>query len=273
MFIFISIKMTSFDEKIFNAVSDIANVTNNPFKGKWVSILGDSISTFANYIPEENTTFYPAGDVMYADETWWHILLTKLGAKLCVNNSWGGRKVCGSADADVKNAVNKLHRVAGQEYINLDGTKETATEDVYPDIILIMLGVNDFMGNVTLGTHEIKGNTSTNNEFYNDYRYLLYSIVGVNYQQAQVYCLDTTYIDKLGFLGKNTSGAAQVDYQKAIEDVTSLYCVYCIHVSKLSIHAGNQGTYEIDRIHPKANMMQMIANQCYHEMLANNCLG
>ena len=52
----------SFNEKILNAVSDIATIVNNPFKDKWVSILGDSISTYEGYIPEGNSSYYPNDD-------------------------------------------------------------------------------------------------------------------------------------------------------------------------------------------------------------------
>ena len=64
----------SFNEKILNAVSDIATIVNNPFKDKWVSILGDSISTYKGYIPEGNSNYCPNDDVNDVSKTWWHIL-------------------------------------------------------------------------------------------------------------------------------------------------------------------------------------------------------
>ena len=273
MFIFISIKMTSFDEKIFNAVSDMANIANNPFKDKWVSILGDSISTFANYIPEENTTYYPAGDVNLEFKTWWHILLTKLGAKLCVNNSYGGRKVCGDADADVKNAVNKLHRVAGQKYINLDGKYETATEDVQPDIILVLLGTNDFNAGVTLGSLEMKylGTSNFTTDFYKSYNCLLVSLI-INYPKTQIYCLDGIYDGNFNFIGTNSAGNRQPEFINAIIEIAKFTTVHCLHPYNICVTDVTKDEYMIDKLHPNAKMMKMIANQCYREMLANNCL-
>ncbi len=35
---------------------------------KTISILGDSISTFEDFIPKENKTYYPQGDVLDISE-------------------------------------------------------------------------------------------------------------------------------------------------------------------------------------------------------------
>ena len=46
--------MASIDEKLLNVLSDVSQRVNNPFKDKWISILGDSISTYDGWIPEGN---------------------------------------------------------------------------------------------------------------------------------------------------------------------------------------------------------------------------
>ena len=284
MFIFIFYKMSSFDEKILNAVNDIAesnqklieqSETSNPFKGKWVSIIGDSMSTYQGYMPEGNTTYYPKDDVDDVNKTWWHILLTKLGAKLCVNESWGDRKVCGSDAQDVKNAMGgKLHRVKGNTYTNLDGTTETATEDVYPDIILIAVGVNDFLNASTLGDASsstgVKPNYTTN--FYIAYDYMLVQITQIlYYKNAQIYCLNTPYTSKIALFGTNTNGNTQLDFNKVIENGAESYGIHFINLFNLCIHDGNASINLIDKIYPKAIMMNKIANQCYNEIMADNC--
>ena len=267
--------MSSFDEKIFNAVSDLTTLTNNPFKGKWVSILGDSISTYDKYIPSGYTTYYPTSDVNDVSKTWWHILLTKLGAKLCVNNSNGARSVFNdSTGTDItKDELNKLHRVKGQEYINLDGTKETATADIKPDIILVLLGTNDFTDGIKLGEliKNSAGTSNFNTNFYQSYNAMLLNLI-VNYPNAHVYCLETTYNNKFNFLGKNSANNYQSEFNLAIEETARIYGVHCIHTSKLPITQTNKDTYLLSNVHPKAAMMNMIANQCYREMVADNCL-
>ena len=264
--------MSSFDEKILNAVSDIAAATNNPFKDKWVSILGDSISTYEGYTPEGNETYYPKSNVDDVSKTWWHLLLTRLGAKLCVNESWNSREVCGSEENDMESALGKLHRVAGQTYINLDGSTDTPTADIQPDIILIMLGMNDYNHSCTLGTYEVGRYNETNGEFYHNYNRMLLNIVGSAYKYAQVYCIEPNYSDTFGFLGTNSKTNRQLDFNEAINKEANLYGVNVIHLSRLGINKANQDRYLIESIHPNATCMKMIANQCYNEMMANNCL-
>lgn len=271
--------MNSFNEKILNVVSNIAsNGTtniNNPFKDKWVSILGDDVSTYEGYIPEGNETYYPNGDVDDVSKTWWHQLLTRLGAKLCVNDSWNGRYVCGEDAKDVKNACNKLHRVKGQTYTNLDGSTEEATEDIKPDIILIMLGRNDFNDNKTLGEYKVQNFYNYTSSFYNAYNYMLQNVCGVNYPYAQIYCLEMSYTDIHSFLGSNSNENTIYDFNEAIEKEAKMFCKDIIYISRAGITGMNTKKYLIDEYpnntHPNAACMPLIANRCYNEMMANNC--
>lgn len=60
-------------------------------------ILGDSYSTFQNYIPEGYSCYYPnekVDDVLQVEHTWWHRLIQRNGMKLLVNNSYSGATVC-----------------------------------------------------------------------------------------------------------------------------------------------------------------------------------
>jgi hypothetical protein len=54
------------------------------------SILGDSISTFAGFVPDENELFYPheGVDVTQAEHTWWYLLQERTGLKLLMNERY-----------------------------------------------------------------------------------------------------------------------------------------------------------------------------------------
>ena len=267
----------SVESKIVNAISDIdERVSVNPFKDKWVSILGDSISTYSGWVPSGNAAHYPTQDVTDVTKTWWHQLLTKLGAKLCVNESWSGRKVSDtSATASATcNAHNKLHREKGQSYINLDGTKETATERQDPDIILIMLGINDFNGDVPTGEPLLTWNrTYYEDDFAKSYEAMLMNVTGYNYKNAKIYCLNIAFAaNKYGFLRNNGGGSKLLEYRKKIEELATSFECQTIHLNRLGVHEGNVTNYASDKLHPNAKMMNMIANQCYNEMNASNCL-
>ena len=246
------------------------------FKGKWVSILGDSISTYEGWIPSDNATFYPKQDVTDVTKTWWHQLLTRLGAKLCVNQSWSGRRVSDekSVNSAVRNAVNKLHRETGKSYINLDDTTEVATKRQDPDIILIMLGINDFNNDVPLG--ELCCNNSPSYDstnFSKSYETMLMDIIGRNYPLAKVYCLNIAYSSShCEFLMPNNASNKLIEYRKAIEEAAKEYECNVIHLDRIGITAANIEQFTEDKLHPGLKFMIMIANQCYNEMMASNCL-
>ena len=257
--------MSSFNEKILNAVSNIASTggststVNNPFKDKWVSILGDIFSAYEGYVPEGNVTFYPTGDIDSVDKMWWHQLLTRLGAKLCVNESCSDRKVCGDNEIDALRNSDKLHRVAGQTYINLDGSTEEATEDIQPDIILIMLGLNDFNNNITLGSFATIGFSTIMDDFYNDYNVMLNNLTD-NYKGVQIYCFEVLF----SCISYNSQGTYNIEFNEAINKEAALYGANVIHLSRLGVKTAN---------YINQNTLQtMIANQCYNEMMASNCL-
>lgn len=114
------------------------------YGGKNLSILGDSISTYAgvsnntalNGTIGSNAVFYQEGsgghqNVSDASKTYWGRLLTDTGMNLCVNNSWSGSRVYGAAGTGSGNMLSRatqLHRTA-------NGTE--------PDLILVYMGIND----------------------------------------------------------------------------------------------------------------------------------
>lgn len=77
----------------------LAATTMSAQQRKSLSILGDSYSTFENYLqPDSNFVWYFQGkhdntDVTRVEETWWSLLLKKTGMKLCQNNSFSGSTI------------------------------------------------------------------------------------------------------------------------------------------------------------------------------------
>lgn len=108
--------------------------------GKYVSILGDSISTFPGYSnnTDHNSTigdnalwYRGTNHITDVNETWWKQALDRTGTKLLVNNSWSGDAV---TDRGIRRSL-ELH--------NNDG--------IYPDIIWVYMGANDFRTGVDIG--------------------------------------------------------------------------------------------------------------------------
>jgi len=134
-----------------------STATQNPFAGKIISILGDSISTFAGYIPVadgfnlEHLSRYPdAGripDVTVADQTWWMQIINELGAKLGINDSWRGATVSGAVPVTTGTtgenaAMGNLVRI---QNLGSNGT---------PDVILFYGGTNDLAHVAKVGTFD-----------------------------------------------------------------------------------------------------------------------
>lgn len=123
-----------YDEKPSGTVIDVAHPSFT-LKGKTVSFLGDSITTYEgwsnntghNATLRDNATFYNS-TWMGANDTWWKQVINELQLSLCVNNSCDAGRVTETNDLpDGVVRADELHRD--------NGTR--------PDIIIVYLGTND----------------------------------------------------------------------------------------------------------------------------------
>ena len=111
-------------------------------EGKVLCILGDSISTFYekgsevnSYYTGDNQYYYPiySSTVVKVKQTWWYLLNQQLNTKLGINNSWSGSQAYGSSTSATMS----------------DARINTLGENGTPDIIVIFIGTNDIVNNVT----------------------------------------------------------------------------------------------------------------------------
>ena len=115
--------------------------------GKTISILGDSISTFADIssgkAADRTKSTIRNNDVYYTngrwgvtlEKTWWMRVIQSLGLRLLVNNSWSGSCILREHHGTVGTYVDRcvqLHCDVG-EYA-----------DKEPDLIAVFMGTNDF---------------------------------------------------------------------------------------------------------------------------------
>ena len=115
-----------------------------------VSILGDSYSTFEDFMtPETNELWYYAKnapektDVNRVQDTWWGQLRKNNGMRLCVNNSYSGATI------------------GYQGYDGNDYSPRTFIKRMRnlgdPDIILIFGGTNDSWAGEPVGEYKYEG--------------------------------------------------------------------------------------------------------------------
>lgn len=128
-------------------------------KGKRISILGDSISTYqgasndgaANTSTLINPYYYRKPFPL--EKTYWMRIIRAFGFTLCVNNSWSGGNLSGKSD--VTSGVNRV-----SELKNNDGSR--------PDFILLFMGMNDLgrRVNPTVFATDYEKTLSTIKELY-----------------------------------------------------------------------------------------------------------
>lgn len=128
-----------------------------------ISILGDSISTFAGYTPEE-AVFYDSyvqweTGVKSVEDTWWMQVIKALDGELGTNHSLAGSMVSGNLST------------SAMSYERIDKLGANGI----PDIILISAGCNDW------------GFCVLPEEFEEAYRTMLHRIKE-QYPHADIYC-------------------------------------------------------------------------------------
>ena len=114
-----------------------------------VFILGDSYSTFCNYIPDGHATYYsaevrPETDVSRVEQTWWHQLLKMTGSKLMANHSWSGTTICntGYDGPDIPHSfIRRFDKLVDEGFFRKNQI----------DTVLVMGGQNDDWCNAPIG--------------------------------------------------------------------------------------------------------------------------
>jgi len=257
--------------------------------GKYVSILGDSISTFNGYSNNAavNTTIggngprYDAGTadtkpgsyclLKSVDDTWWMHFANRSGMKLLVNNSWAGSQVFGGKTSD--------GRVIPAAYldrcVNLhDNTPENNPDNtpINPDVIFVYLGINDYNFNRSkVGTGAVDygglvnsdGTHVTPETFGEAYGIMLCKMRNA-YPDAQIFAMtllpENLYsVDKTAWEQHNTyiRGAAEY-YGIPVVDLAE----------NCAITWENYSGYMIDKIHPTTAGMKLISDCIETELVA-----
>lgn len=217
-------------------------VQQNPLKGKKISIIGDSISTFQGEVPQGNAIWYPKADVTSKELTWWGKLIEENEMILEVNNSWSGSELGNSKGG------------------NSPFTTEARWNNLgNPDIILVFGGINDFANNRTLGEFNTDTQDRDLSMFKQSYQYLVEKLQ-TNYKNSQLFLVVPIPPAKFEVFKKNTQNWKYQDLIKAVKDLAEMYCVKTIDLSKSGINFKNGDLYLHDGIHPNKKGMELMSN-------------
>ncbi len=201
-------------------------------KGKNVSILGDSISTYrgvsndveANASTVANPYFYR--EPLPVEETYWMRVIKSFDMRLCVNNSWSGGNLSGVDDEN--SGVNRAKHL----------TRDNGEK---PDFIIVFMGMNDLGRGIELSKFEA------------DYQRTLY-IIKENYPEAAVCCVNLPYID---IFMKKSAAAFNGAIEKAVSAAGSNFFIADIFGSRLNDTFYYVNT--VDGLHPDTDGMKIIA--------------
>ena len=152
------------------------------YKNKRFSILGDSISTFEGYTNPANAVFYDrehkiSSGVLTILDTWWGILIEKLGGEFWVNNSISGSTV----------TWHPLYEVESYGCSD-ERTSSLGKDGVAPNVIIVYLGINDFGAGVRVVNDKLEGGKNELAIFSIAYREMLEKLKK-NYPNAEIWCL------------------------------------------------------------------------------------
>lgn len=245
---------------------DLNSIVNlswyNKLRGKRISIVGDSISTFAGYVYSGNATQYPDGNVATVEDTYWKQLIDATGMVLGVNNAYAGyntKSTCTDA------MISRLN------------------ENGEPDIILVAIGTNEYYqsgssttvgeldATVPLPLTDSEVSALPSSTFAEAYRTLLIKLQ-YHYPNAQIFCCSPIYAghpNKYRFFDN--------PYIKLIEQYCDLYGVHYIDMRKCGITQINVNNYMLlnsgkiqgDYTHPNKEGHYLMFQYIYNCMLSS----
>ena len=246
-----------------------ANYTN--LMGKTVSVIGDSISTFADYLADSTyLKYFPKYDVTSVEQTWWKLMLNKSGMVLHKNCSYSGSYVTGSSTSTTDASAG-----CSTKRIN-----DLAKNGVAPDIVICFIGINNLqtstagteLGNWKGGTLPSEGTINTFSEAYA----LMVSKILKKYPKTEVFLCTLLDTNKDGWDNDGTSfptnkdSRTLKDYNDMIRFIAEAFGVNVIDIHACGVNWFNLGTFTADGLHPNAEGMKQIAKKMLAEISAKS---
>lgn len=260
------IQVKNFDSR--NAVG-MADVIGR-YRGKRISILGDSISTFGvpSATNQQGTycySYYPDASCRYSQDgvdsiafdvnnTWWMRLINSAGFKLGVNDSYRGSQVAGTTHA--LNLQDRINHLGG------NGS---------PDVIVVFGGTNDAGNGVTVGTFNTENPQDYTDAqiaalpvttFADAYRAMLIRLMKT-YPRAEIVVILPTFTSSYYSI-------TDLDlYVEVIKEACDFFGIKYIDARCTGITVYNRATYLVDGIHPNAEGMRLLHEKIYRQIIFN----
>lgn len=228
-------------------MTNVSGVEKIELEGATLSILGDSLSTFEGWIPNECTNFFPgSGELTDVSETWWMQLLDDTGMELCSNNSSAGSTCVGDSllTGEVK------YGCSGDRLSLLTGS-----QGKMPDIIIVYMGTNDLMNGVPIGDNDgmqlVEEGEIDN---FSDAYTLILDKLSSEYPAAQIYCCGLHQVGDWGTTQPfevltNHLGLTAEDYSEQIQIIADNKGFPYIDLFHCGIEIDNLNQMTSDGVH------------------------
>lgn len=212
------------------------------YRGKYFSVLGDSISTLGGYSEPGDAVYYDSvrklkAKVFAPEDTWWGKVIDHLGGTLLVNHS-----VSGSLATKHPECMIPSHGCSDER------TSALGRGGIAPDVILILLGVNDWGWQVKLAPEV--GEENDPSVFSVAYDSMLKKLRS-NYPLAELWCFTLPVSADQAIRYR---GASVEDYNNVIRS-----CAKAQGARVLELYRPDACYHTVDGFHPNATGMQQMA--------------
>lgn len=225
--------------------------------GTTVSILGDSISTFRDYIPAGYYDFFPEnGLVSDVNDTWWKRVLDDTGWTLYVNGSSSGATCTGDSTgtADPQCGCNEFRTGA------LYGPGKAV-----PDVIIVYMGTNDLLQSIPMGDNDGTRQVAEGQVLaFSDAYTLMIDKLLAKYPASKIYCCTIAQVGDYGTSTPyvefvNGEGLTAADYSARIMQIAGSKGLPVIDLYSCGIAVDNLHNTSADGVHPTPDGMKYIA--------------
>ncbi|MBR1902206.1 MAG: hypothetical protein IJ826_04430 [Bacteroidaceae bacterium] len=229
------------------------------------AVLGNSISTYYDYIPSGYAIYYTTdreknNDIQVGDQ-WWMQLSRMSGLSFLANAAWSGSRV--AYDNSTLNGIGPFCSDARVKALGRAGN---------PDFIFVLGGTNDWAhsSNIPLGeycTDEFKDSLS----FRGAYSLLLHKLT-TRYPKARVVCLSILPRGEAA-TQVNAAGWSQNDGNASIKHIAEQFGQYFIDCSTIPF-SSDWSKYMISgNLHPTAAGFTLMAEHITKELIAQGIIS
>lgn len=239
-----------------------------------ISIIGDSISTFAGFLASDTegyegakySAYYPHGNVNRVENTWWYKLTLLLGAdinNLC-NCSWSGSYVTG----DSMSLTSASAGCSSKRILDL------SAKGFVPDLVICYISCNDWANNVPIGNWSVtdpmpsEGTISNLREAYA----LMLCKIQTLYPETIIVCLtnleDSKRDKTRGWPSNNSKGVTMEEWNNNIKEIACAMGCHIIDLQDTGINYDNVQKYTIDNgLHLNNSGMTLVAKTIAKDLI------